>query len=68
MMAGMEKLRAFLDTRELTGLEFATESGISPAALSRILTGKTKRPELETVLRIQDATAGAVSISDWPRA
>lgn len=46
--------------------EFAAKVGIVPVYLSQIL-GEVKRPSFDLMVRIEDATDGAVPLSAWKR-
>ena len=64
----MEQLTRYLAENSITRAEFARRLSISPAYVSEILrtdAGKRKRPSLELAVRIEAATAGAVSVGDW---
>ena len=64
----MEQLTRYLADNSITRAEFARRLNISPAYVSEILrtdAGKRKRPSLELAVRIEAATAGAVSVGDW---
>lgn len=66
----MQKLIQHLRDENLSIRGFAARSGLSPSFLSEITAAepeKRKSPSLQTALRIQKATGGKVSVSDWPK-
>jgi DNA-binding transcriptional regulator YdaS (Cro superfamily) len=62
----MEKLSQFID-QHFNGSQraFAIAAGVSEAQISRIIAGKSRKLEPETIIKIEDATNGWISLRDW---
>lgn len=58
----MEKLREYLAGKRKA--DFAAKLGTSPSYLSQLLSG-VKRPGFDMMVRIKQATDGAVTPNDW---
>jgi transcriptional regulator with XRE-family HTH domain len=58
------KLQAWLEKTKTTQLEFAEKSGVPQPLVSRYAREKSK-PKAHYIIAIQEATDGAVSLSDW---
>jgi DNA-binding transcriptional regulator YdaS (Cro superfamily) len=59
----MDILKTYLDTHELTGVEFAQKSGLKQWDISRILTG-SRMASVRMAKAIEKATGGAVTRHD----
>lgn len=57
------RLAEYLDQNDLTNTAFARLVGVKPAAVSKWLRGT--RPDWPQLLRIRDATGGAVTPNDF---
>jgi transcriptional regulator with XRE-family HTH domain len=60
----MQKLITYLREKQITQSSFAGRIGITQAALSRMLSGQIA-PSLETAVKIQRETDGAVKADEW---
>lgn len=60
----MEKLKAYLASGQIKKSEFARKVGITPSALSDLLSGR-RTPGLATAGRIAAASRGKVPVSSW---
>lgn len=60
------RLREYLDRERLSNGEFAKLVGVSDSLVSRWLSGQ-KRPSLDTLEAIRNATRGAVTAEDFMR-
>lgn len=60
----MQKLITYLRENQITQSTFAGRIGITQAALSRMLSGRIV-PSLETAVKIQRETGGAVGADEW---
>lgn len=55
----------YLKRHQITHAAFAADIGVSPALISRFLSGG-RGPSLDTALRIEQTTKGAVPLEAWP--
>lgn len=60
----MQKLRDFLSDNKIARRDFAAQIGVDQSVLSRFCNDQA-RPGLETAVRIERATSGAVPASSW---
>jgi len=58
------KLSAYLGEKNLSPAAFAAKAGLPASTITRIIKGE-RTPRLETISKIEAATAGLVGISDW---
>lgn len=58
------KLASYLAEQKVTPSAFAALVGVPPSTITRIINGDRK-PRLETIVLIQEATNGAVCWSDF---
>jgi transcriptional regulator with XRE-family HTH domain len=63
-MTGSFKLAAYLKRHKLTQLAFAEKAGVPVPQVSLYLSA-IRRPGLESALKIERATDGAVRAEDW---
>lgn len=49
-MSVIKKLKEYVENKQVTAYEIFQETGIDQSVLSRILSGKTKKPQKETEL------------------
>ncbi len=61
-MVGMATLRSYLQDRPKA--DFASKIGVAPSYLSQLLSGR-RRPRLDLMLRIQEASDGEVDLNSW---
>lgn len=63
---GMDKLRAFVERQSNAPMRQAADAlGVSRPYLYDLMSGK-RQPSFNTALRIEKATAGEISVADWP--
>ena len=60
----LHPLRLWLANHGKTLKEFAVENGISQSYLSEVIT-QSKRPSLDFIDRIKEATQGAITTNDF---
>ena len=60
----MDKLKAYMAHKGLTGEAFAELVGVAPSTISRILKNH-QLPKVDLALRIQAVTRGKVSVRAW---
>lgn len=58
------KLKTYLSDERMTLEEFGKQMGCTHAAVSRWING-TRKPSINTAMRIEATTGGAVRLSDW---
>jgi DNA-binding transcriptional regulator YdaS (Cro superfamily) len=62
----MEKLQRFIDIHHSGNQSrFAEKAGLSNASISRILSGEQRDITALTIAKIEDATAGYITLRDW---
>jgi transcriptional regulator with XRE-family HTH domain len=64
-MMGQARLREFLEAQDMTLTEFARRIERSVPLVSMLTNDPDHTPSLDTALRIETATAGAVLASCW---
>ena len=57
-------LHEYLQQHGMTAQRFAASAGINHGTISRLLDG-AQVPRADTLLKIHDATGGAVTLEDW---
>jgi DNA-binding transcriptional regulator YdaS (Cro superfamily) len=63
---GQKRLVKFIATHfKGSQRAFSITSGVSEAQISRIISGKSTKLEPETIIKIEDATNGWISLRDW---
>lgn len=60
----MEKLTSYLKANGIPQTKFAGEIGITQSSLSKMCAGQIA-PSLETAVKIDRATGGAVPVDSW---
>jgi transcriptional regulator with XRE-family HTH domain len=63
-MEGQRKLRAYLKANKLTQEDFARQAGLDGPQISQWVAGP-RRPSLASAIKLQNATAGFISVHDW---
>ena len=58
-------LDQYLHENRITQTEFAERIGVTPGRVHQLLNGKDGRPSLWLAGRIEKATGGAVTFTDW---
>lgn len=58
------KLEEYLSKHNITQLAFAQKTNIHPVNINKYIKGK-KTPNLRTILKIREATNGAVDVADF---
>lgn len=66
-MTTYDRLRQWLEAEQVTQAELARRCEYDKGNMHRILNGKL-RPTLDLAFRIERATDGAISASEWTRA
>ena len=59
------ELRAYLEQHDLLVKDFAAKGGLEPWDISRLLSGKRKKPSTRIALGIERATEGAIPFRSW---
>lgn len=59
------KLAAYLEKRGVTPSRFASEAGLQPSTVIRILNGERPTPGIETLAKIMRASEGEVTPNDF---
>lgn len=62
------KLAAYLEKRGVTPSRFASEAGLQPSTVIRILNGERPTPGIETLAKIMRASEGEVTPNDFASA
>jgi len=60
----MEKLRRYLESKNIPQHEFGSRIGVTQPAISRYVLGE-RFPEPEIILKIEKATGGYITPTDW---